>query len=218
MSWKERVFSGFKLYAVTDIRHESRRILRTVEAAYREGAEIIQLRSKQLSDEALIRIGLEIRKISRRHRKLFFMNDRVDLALAARADGVHLGQEDMPLAVARTLIRKAGQKMWIGKSTHSLNQALAAVQEGADYIGIGPVFATPTKPCAKSVGLELVRQAAGRVRIPWVAIGGIDLTNIGKVTGAGATRIAVVRAIFSAKDAGLATKNLKLELEGIRHG
>ena len=215
MGWREKVFSDFQLYAVTDLQSEGIDGLRKIEQAYRGGADIVQLRSKMLSDAALIRLGLKIRKIAEKFRKLFFINDRVDLALVTGADGVHLGQDDMPVRMARRMVAQAGKKFWIGKSTHSLSQALAAVKETADYIGVGPVFATPTKPHAKSVGLKFVKQAAARIRIPWVAIGGIDRGNIADVTGAGATRIAVVRAIFAAKDPASAARELKLQLERI---
>ena len=215
MTWKEKVFKGFKLYAVTDLKAEGDDVLRKIDRAYRGGTDIVQLRSKAAPDAVMIRLGLRIRKIADSRKKLFFLNDRVDLALVTAADGVHLGQDDMPVRMARTLATSAGRKLWIGKSTHTLGQALAAEKEGADYIGVGPVFATPTKPNAKSVGLKFVKQAAARVRIPWVAIGGIDLGNIARVTGAGATRVAVVRAIFAAKAPDQAARELKLQLEGI---
>lgn len=215
MGWKEKVFGAFSLYAVTDLRDDSLGVLQRIEKAYRGGADIVQLRSKVLSDAALIRLGLKVGKIAVKYKKLFFMNDRVDLAIVTGAHGVHLGQDDMPVRTARQLARSSGRKLWIGKSTHSLAQALAAVKEGADYIGVGPVFSTPTKPRAKSVGLKFVRHAAAKVRIPWVAIGGIDAGNLESVTGSGATRIAVVRAIFAAKDPEAASRKFKLQLEGI---
>lgn len=211
-TWRGKIFKNFRLYAVTDLKTENSEMLRAIEAAYRGGADIIQLRSKVLSDVALIRVGLRIKKISEKERKLFFVNDRVDLALAMGADGVHLGQEDMPVRMARKLARQAGMKVWIGKSTHHLKQAMDAVREGADYIGVGPVFRTPTKPGVKSVGLRLVRQVAAKIRIPWVAIGGIDLGNIRDVAAAGAVRIAAVRAIFSARDPERAARELKQEM------
>ncbi len=213
MDWKKKVFDGFRLYAVTDLRTESLDALQKIEAAYRGGADIVQLRSKMLADRALIRLGLRVKKIAEKKRRLFFVNDRMDLALATGADGVHLGQVDMPVRVARKLAQQAGRKIWIGKSTHSLKQALAAVKEGADYIGVGPVFTTPTKPGIRSVGLRFVKQASRKVRIPWVAIGGIDLGNILDVTRAGAARVAVVRAIFAAQDPESAARKLKYELE-----
>ncbi|MFA7255778.1 MAG: thiamine phosphate synthase [Candidatus Omnitrophota bacterium] len=214
MDWKRKVFEGFRLYAVTDLKAESTDVLRKIDAAYRGGADIVQLRSKVLSDAALIRLGLKIKKIAEKNRKLFFVNDRMDLALAIGADGVHLGQDDMPVRVAQRLAKRAGRKIWIGKSTHNLKQALAAVREGADYIGVGPVFATPTKPHVKCVGLRFVKQAAMKIRIPWVAIGGIDLKNIRNVVGAGAARVAVVRAIFAAQHSEYAARKLKHQLKG----
>lgn len=202
-------FNDFRLYGVTDLKAETSGVLEKIEAAYRGGADIIQLRSKVLPDAALIRLGLKTAKIAAKHHKLYFMNDRVDLALVTGAHGVHLGQDDMPVRAARKLAQQAGRKLLIGKSTHSLKQALAAVNDGADYIGVGPVFRTPTKPHVKSVGLRLVQQVASRIRIPWVAIGGIDLRNIRAVIAAGATRIAVVRAIFAASDTESAARQLK---------
>jgi thiamine-phosphate pyrophosphorylase len=215
MEWKKTVFDNFCLYAVTDLRSEGPDVLKKIEAAYRGGADIVQLRSKALTDAALVRLGFRIKKVAEKAQKLFFVNDRVDIALAAGADGIHLGQEDMPVRVACKLANRAGRKVWVGKSTHSLKQALAAVREGADYIGVGPVFATPTKPNVKSVGLRFVKQAAMRIRIPWVAIGGIDLGNIRDVVAAGAARVAVVRAIFAAKDTESAARKLKHQIEGI---
>jgi thiamine-phosphate pyrophosphorylase len=212
MGWKKKVFDDFRLYAVTDLTTENPHALKEIEAAFRGGADIVQLRSKVLPDAVLIRLGSRIKKIAEKRRKLFFVNDRIDLALAVGADGVHLGQEDMPVSLARKLAKRAGLKIWVGKSTHSLKQALAAVREGADYIGVGPVFATPTKPHMRSVGLRFVKQAATKIRIPWVAIGGIDRGNIRDVIAAGAARVAVVRAIFAAKDPESAARELKHQL------
>ena len=215
MDWKKKLFDDFRLYAVTDLKIENPDVFKEIEAAYWGGADIVQLRSKVLADAALMRLGLRIKKIAEKNHKLFFVNDRVDLALATGADGVHLGQMDMPIRVVRTLAKQAGRKIWIGKSTHSLKQALMAVSEGADYIGVGPVFMTPTKPHVKSVGLRFVKQAAIKIRIPWVAIGGIDLGNIRDVAAAGAARVAVIRAIFAAQNPESAARKLKRQLEGI---
>ncbi|HOW87458.1 MAG TPA: thiamine phosphate synthase [Candidatus Omnitrophota bacterium] len=214
MGWREKVFENFRLYGVTDLKRETPDMLWRIERAYQGGADIVQLRSKELSDAALLRLGRKVRKLALRYRKLFFINDRVDLAHALEADGVHLGQDDMPLDMARRLAARAGRRILIGKSTHSLKQAISAVAEGADYIGIGPVFKTPTKQHTKPVGLSFIRQVAAKVRVPWVAIGGIDLANIQSVIEAGATRIAVVRALFAVKDPKMAAKEFKLQLEG----
>ncbi|MBI4115806.1 MAG: thiamine phosphate synthase [Candidatus Omnitrophica bacterium] len=211
MSWKKKVFENFRLYAVTDLREADPSIFKKVEEAYRGGADIVQLRSKTLTDGELFRIGLRMRKVAHRFQKLFFVNDRPDLALALEADGVHLGQDDLPIAQVRRLLK--GKQIFIGKSTHSLAQALQAVQEGVDYIGVGPIFETPTKPTYQAVGIELVKRVSKRVRIPFVCIGGVDQGNLKQVVEAGAKRIAVVRAIFGAKDVYVATKKLREVLE-----
>ena len=211
MNWKRQVFKNFKLYAVTDIHKEDPDLLKKVEAAYRGGADIVQLRSKTLTDAALYRIGIKWRRIADRFRKLFFVNDRIDLALAVEADGVHLGQEDLPKEAVRKIL--APGKLLVGRSTHRLDEALRAEREGADYIGVGPVFETPTKPAYKPVGLDLVREVSRRVRIPFVCIGGIHATNLQQVREAGGSRVAVVRAIFEARDVLKATRKLREELE-----
>lgn len=212
MNWKKKAFDNFKLYAVTDLGEEDPDIFRKVEEACRGGADIVQLRSKTLSDGALYRIGVRFRRIADRHRRLFFVNDRPDLALAVKADGVHLGQEDLPLEGVRRILR--GKKLWVGRSTHSLKEALAAVREGVDYIGVGPIFGTPTKPDYRPVGLGLIRQVRQRVNIPFVCIGGIDRHNVGQVLAAGARRVAVVRAVFGERDVYQATVKLRKAMEG----
>lgn len=213
MTWKKTVFENFRLYAVTDLKSADETLLQKIDAAYRGGADIVQLRAKNLNDRKLTSLGLEIRKIADRHRKLFFVNDRVDIAIAVSADGVHLGQDDLPINVARRICQQAGIVMWIGKSTHSIEQAVIAEKEGADYIGVGPVFETPTKPGREPVGLELVRQVSEKIRIPFVTIGGIDQNNMGQVLDAGAMRIAVVRAIFSASDPAEAAGRLVRQID-----
>lgn len=218
MDWAEKVFKNFRLYAVTDLKAENGDILRRIHQAYRGGVDIVQLRSKVLTDAALLRLGLKVGQLALKHHKLFFINDRVDLALACKAHGVHLGQDDLPVAVAKKLAKAAGRKLWVGKSTHHLKQALDAQREGADYIGVGPVFATPTKPGKKAVGLEFVRQAAATIRIPWVAIGGIDQKNLSSLIRSGAKRVAVVRAIFSSKYPAQAAQALQQQLEEVSYG
>lgn len=211
MNWKRKVFKNFKLYAVTDIRSEDAEILKKIEAAYRGGADIVQLRSKTLTDAAFYRLGIRARQIANRFRKLLFVNDRPDLALAIEADGVHLGQEDLPTEGVRKILGK--KEIFVGRSTHNLPQALRAAGEGVDYIGIGPIFETPTKPGYRPVGLDLIRQVKRRVQIPFVCIGGIDANRLGEVLEAGARRVAVVRAIFSAPDVFQAARTLKEGLE-----
>lgn len=212
MKSSSRIFENFSLYAVTDLKGDSAGIIRKIESVYRGGADIVQLRSHCLTDSQMLRIGEKVKKIARRYRRLFFINDRLDLAIALGADGLHLGQNDMPLPLARMIAGRAGCRFKFGRSTCCLKQARTAIREGADYIGVGPVFETPTKPGRTPVGLEYVRQAARYVQIPWVAIGGIDLGNLALVMSAGAKRVAVVRAIFSARNPERATRTFKQKL------
>lgn len=211
MTWKKGFLKNFRLYAVTDVRREDSAeiLLDKIDAAYRGGADIVQLRAKELTDLQVLSIGRKIRPIADKYKRLFFVNDRADLALACAADGVHVGQDDLPVSE----IRKLNPDLLIGKSTHSLEQALEAEKERPDYLGVGPVFATPTKPDYQPAGLEFVKQAAEKVSLPFVAIGGIDLNNIELVLKAGAARIAVVRAIFSGKDPYESARNLRDKIE-----
>lgn len=178
-------------------------------AAARGGADVIQWRDKQGPDGEFLETARRLREETRHQGILFIVNDRVAAALHSKADGVHVGHEDLSVPEVRIMV---GDSMLIGRSTHSLEEALEAERQGADYIGVGPVFATPTKPGAPAVGLELVRQVRGKVRIPWVAIGGIDLENAGLVSSAGAACLAVVRAVAAASDPEAAARSLKGKL------
>ncbi|MFH0771564.1 MAG: thiamine phosphate synthase [Candidatus Omnitrophota bacterium] len=180
--------------------------------AVRGGADVIQLREKQASARDIVRLGLVVKKAIQDTKALFIINDRPDIALAVGADGVHLGQDDLPVEAARLIL---GKDKIIGLSTHSIAQALEAQKRGADYIGVGPIFSTPTKPDYKPVGLNLVKQVKNKVNIPFVAIGGIDETNIDEVVDAGACRVAVVRAVCRAKDVEAAARSLKERLKKI---
>ena len=207
MNWKKECLRNFKLYAITDLKEEDPRVVSQITGALRGGVDIIQLRSKTLSDRTLLVLGKKIRRVTRSLKKIFIINDRIDLMLAIDADGVHLGQEDLPIGIARRMI--GNRDKIIGCSTHNLEQAIAAKHEGADYIGFGPIFRTPTKSNYQPVGLEAIRKVVECARIPVVCIGGIDSTNINQVMSAGATRIAVVRAIFSAKNSYQAARELR---------
>ena len=178
-------------------------------AAARGGADVIQWRDKGAPDGEFLEMARRLRKQTRRQGVLFIVNDRVAVALRAQADGVHVGHEDLSVPEVRALV---GDSMLIGRSTHSLEEALEAQRQGADYIGVGPVFSPPTKPGVPAVGLELVRKVRGKVRIPWVAIGGIDLENAGLVSSAGAACVAVVRAVSAASDPEAAARSLKGKL------
>lgn len=207
MSWKRKLLNDFKLYAITDLKGEDPEILTKIKEALRGGVDVIQLRSKQMSDQALLALGKKIRQLTAPMKKLFIVNDRIDLMLALGADGVHLGQEDIPVKIAREMVKDKSKL--IGCSTHSLKQAAAAVKEGADYIGFGPIFATPTKPDYPPVGFDLIKKVIQKSRIPVVCIGGINQSNTKAVAKAGANRIAVVRAIFSSEHPFHAARELK---------
>ena len=176
-------------------------------AALDNGVDLVQLRDKELGDDELVETARTFRRVADEHGALFVLNDRPDLVAACHADGVHVGQEDTPVAEARRII---GPGKLIGLSTHSPEQIAAA--EGVDYISVGPVWETPTKPGRPAVGLELVGEAARTARVPFFAIGGIDETNVRAVVAAGATRIAVVRAIRDAADPGAAARALRSAL------
>lgn len=195
-----------RLYCITQAPANGKSLLETAEAALKGGADILQLREKNLPGKELLALAVRLGELCKKHGALFIVNDRLDVALAAKADGVHLGQDDLPVKEAKKL---APENFIVGCSTHSLEQARKAEQDGADYIGCGPVFATPTKPDAGSVGLELVREYRHHIRIPFVAIGGIDLLNVGRVLEAGASCVAVVRSVFSANDPEAAAKEFK---------
>lgn len=184
-----------------------------VEAALAAGVGIVQYRAKEgaeaggapIDDARRLEEARALRTLCQRHDALFLVNDRIDLALALEADGVHLGQGDLPPAIARRLL---GPEKLIGRSTHAPGQLERAVAEGCDYVGVGPVNATPTKPGRAPVGLDYVRWAAAHSPLPFFAIGGIDAATLPAVIAAGARRVAVVRAITGAADPGAATARL----------
>lgn len=184
------------LYLVTDRsgfdNHNT--FLDAVAASLKGGVQIVQLREKNASAQEFIELGKKIRELCSLYNAIFIINDRIDIALAVEADGVHLGQDDVDIYSARKIL---GNNFIIGISTHAPEQALKAVESGADYIGVGPVFTTPTKPGRKSVGLEYVKWTSKNVDIPWFAIGGINQNNVEKVINSGASRIAAVRAIIN---------------------
>ncbi|HEY1711849.1 MAG TPA: thiamine phosphate synthase [Solirubrobacteraceae bacterium] len=182
-----------------------------LERALRGGVDIVQLRLKDADDETTIATARRYVAVCRAHGVPLILNDRPDLVSAAGADGVHVGQDDVPVAQARA---RVGPDRIVGLSTHSPAQIdAAAAQPEVDYIGVGPVHATPTKPGRPAVGLDLVRYAAGHAATPYFAIGGIDAGNVAAVRSAGATRIAVVRAITDAPDPEAAARALGSDTE-----
>jgi thiamine-phosphate pyrophosphorylase len=184
-----------------------------LDAALSGGADLLQLRDKDADDATLLAAAERFRAASDRHGVLFVVNDRPDLALACGADGVHLGQDDLPVAHARRLV---GPDVIIGLSTHSPEQFDAGLESDADYLSAGPVWETPTKAGRPAAGLALVRRAAAVTTKPFFAIGGIDESNVGEVVAAGATRVVVVRAIRDAADPGRAAARLRAVLEAAR--
>lgn len=201
------------LYVVTDERDDRDSLLRACQAALRGGASAIQLRRKRDSGRSLIDLGRALRDLTAAHNALYFVNDRLDVALATDADGVHIGQDDMPLSDARRLL---GGKI-IGVSATTLDEARRATTEGADYLGVGAVFATPTKADADISGLEGLRAIAAAVDgCPLVAIGGISLTNADAVLEAGADGLAVVSVVMSAADPEEAARRLRGRVEAMR--
>ena len=187
-----QLLANSHLYLVTSPTDD---LLDAVEAALQGGLTLVQYRDKDDDDNLRLAIAQQLCQLCHQYGALFIVNDRVDLALAVDADGVHLGQQDIPIALARDIL---GFGKIIGRSTTNPDEMDAAIAEGADYIGVGPVYATPTKPDKKPAGLEYLKYAAANCPIPWYAIGGIDISNLHEVLSTGATRVAVVRAIMQA--------------------
>jgi thiamine-phosphate pyrophosphorylase len=181
-----------------------------LEGALAGGVDMLQLRDKEAGDDALLDAAERFRAACDRHDALFVLNDRPDLALAAGADGIHVGQDDLPVGDVRRIV---GGDMFIGLSTHSPEQFDAGLASEADCLSAGPVWETPTKAGRAAAGLELVRHAAAHATKPFFAIGGIDSSNVGEVVAAGATRIVVVRAIRDAADPRAAAAQLRAALE-----
>lgn len=187
-----------RLYAVTDRAWIGKQSLaEQVESALRGGVTCVQLREKELDEERFLREAEEIFALCKRYRVPFFINDNVALALRCHADGVHVGQDDMDVAEVRRLV---GQEMMIGVSVHTVEEARTAAEGGADYLGVGAMFATSTKTDASLVTKETLRAICDAVSIPVVAIGGINKSNLLELAGTGVDGVALVSAIFSAAD------------------
>jgi len=194
------------LYLVTSP-HED--LLAVVESALKGGLTLVQYRDKNADDVTRIAHGTRLRELCHHYGALFIMNDRVDLAKAVDADGVHLGQQDVPIALARQIL---GSSCIVGRSTTNPDEMHRALEEGADYIGVGPVYETPTKIGKPAAGHDYVSYAATHSTVPWYAIGGIDAENLEEVCSAGAQRVAVVRAIMNAENPTLITQSFLSQL------
>lgn len=180
-----------------------------VEAALKGGLTLVQYRDKAIEDGVRFSTAQKLCQLCHQYDALFLVNDRIDIALAVNADGVHLGQQDLPVILARQLL---GSQRLVGCSTTNVTEMQRAISAGADYIGVGPVYETPTKAGKAAAGLEYVHYAAEHSPLPWFAIGGIDANNLGEVLAAGGKRVAIVRAIMQAADPRLMTQHLLTQL------
>ena len=208
---RQRRVANAHLYALIDGGVNEPEFAQTVGSLIESGVDVIQLRDRKLDDRTLIARAKIGTAVARQAGGLFIVNDRADLTLASDADGVHVGQEELPARVARSIV---GPEKLIGISTHSLDQAQAAVAEGADYIGCGPVFAGRTKSFDSYVGTSFLNEVAESIHIPAFAIGGIDLSNVNQVIAAGIQRIAVTGALRDADNPLAVAKELKCVLSG----
>jgi len=199
-------FNQADLYVViTEAFCAGRRSLDVLAGVLAAGVRIVQLREKDLDDRRLYELAVAYRQRTGAVGALLIIDDRLDLALAAGADGVHLGQTDLPVAAARRL----APDLIIGASSHSLEEALAAQAAGASYVNIGPIFPTPTKPDAIFLGVEAISRIAPFLKIPWSAMGGINQGNIAQVVAKGARHPAVMSAVTAAADVTAAARALR---------
>jgi thiamine-phosphate pyrophosphorylase len=203
MSSRERLQSA-RLLLVTDPRPD---LTERVAAAVRGGVDVVQLRDKHASREVLLPLAEELKGICEGAGALFTVNDDAELARLSGAAGVHLGQGDGPLEPVREML---GQEVIVGRSVGNLDESQEALREGADYLGVGTIYATPTKPEGEVAGLDLIREiACERLSVPWFAIGGVTLETAREVAEAGAPGFAVVRAVLDAEDPGEAARELR---------
>jgi len=206
-----RVATSNGIYLILDRPKFSRFSLKKISSLV-SGKEIglIQIRDKFSAKSDILKFAIKLARLLSKTKTLFIVNDYVDLAFLSGADGVHLGQEDLPLKQARKVL---GKNKIIGISCHNLRQALTAQKEGADYIGIGPIYETATKPGHRSIGLNPLRQLKDKIKIPYFAIGNIHEGNIKEIAAAGGRRIAVCRAILKANNSKRAARQLLARLK-----
>ena len=202
-------FSDVALYGVTPRLNRGTDIVSKAEAALKGGLDALQARFGDLTDRDALVLGRALKSLCAAHDALFLVNDRVDLAVAIDADGVHLGQDNLPAVVAREML---GHRKLVGVSCHALPEALQAQKDGADYVSCGPVWATPTKPDYAATGLGLVGLYKAALRVPFVVIGGVNEANIAEVVKTGARTVAVVRALFDAADPGAVAGRMRAAL------
>jgi len=205
-------FEDVALYAITPEPKNVDTWLDKIDKMLAGGVDAVQFRSRSLTDRDMIRVGQRVKELCAKHDALFLINNRIDLALILDSDGVHVGHEDIPIAQVRNLI---GHRKILGMSTYSIPEALEAKRAGADYVSCGPLWATPTKPEYKPVGLGLIGLYNAAVSIPFVAIGGIDAGNFDQVVAAGAKTVGIVRALFDAEDPKALAENFKKKLQSV---
>jgi thiamine-phosphate pyrophosphorylase len=199
-----------RLYLVCDAKPDGSELPDLLRAAVAGGVDIVQLREKLLPDDELLAVAHASSALTRQLGTLLIVNDRPWVAEKAGADGVHVGQDDMPVAQVREVV---GPEMLVGLSTHSPEQIDAVDANLVDYIGVGPIHETPTKPGRPAVGLELIRYAAANATVPFFAIGGLDAGNLTEALDAGASRVCVLRAIAAAEDPERAARELRSALD-----
>jgi len=191
----KKLLNKIDLYFITDPKLTKKDIFEDANSAIRAGVKIIQYREKEKDTKYMIEEAAKIKEICKENNTLFLINDRVDIALAVDADGVHLGKEDMPYNIARNLL---GEQRIIGLTVHNLEEAIEAENIGADYLGVSPIFETKTKPDAgKPSGLQLLIDLKENIKIPYVAIGGINEYNIKSVLDTGTRAVAIISAIMT---------------------
>jgi len=204
-------FERADLYVViTESFCAGRSALEVLAQVLEAGVRLVQMREKEMSDRNLYGRAMEFRRLTAAAGALFIVDDRVDIALAAGADGVHVGQDDLPVSLARRL----APELIIGASTHCLEEALAAQEAGASYVNLGPIFTTQTKPTTAPLGPEIIAGIVPRLRIPWTTMGGIKSSNIDQVVALGARHPAVMTAVTAAEDVAVAVRELGEKILG----
>ncbi len=213
MTAKENKLRTVRLCLVTDPHlNLGRPIESVVEQALQAGVQMVQLRDKETPSGLLVDLAVKLKKLCRRYRALFIVNDRIDLAKYLEADGVHLGQEDLPIPFGRKFL---GAKAIIGGSANSVESAKRAARAGADYLGVGTIFSTKTKKVEKVTGVELLREVRMAVKVTLLAIGGVKPENCGACLKAGADGVAVVSGIMSAPEVRVATKAYLAQIDRV---
>jgi len=206
MKWKKELLKKSVLYAIIDKEITKNKSLDKVAKRIADsGVKIIQYRNKEAKRKILIKEAKSIKKILSKQKILFIVNDYLDVAKIVDSDGLHLGQNDLSLKLARKIL---GRDKIIGISCHNLRQAIKAEKEGADYISIGPIFPTPLKPEYKTIGTKIIKKIKNKIKIPFFVIGGVNLKNLNEVLSMGAKRVAVCRLICQAKNIPFTTKKI----------